>query len=346
MDIPRHLDLRLLDQFLVVCETRSMTIAAERLGMSVPAVSQLVLRLEGDLRITLFERSRQGLRLTPAGTKLRERARLLLESEEQTLETLREYRERLIPQLRLHVLLSIATPLMPAIVSELGDLVGKIDLRSGFSETYIKDFLSGSLDMLITTEEMNEVPGVEQYLLCEEKLIGIAPAAVPVERRKLPDLADHLPFVRFMRGHGRHRMIEDYLTGIGLNPPQNIECSSPGPILELVNRGLAWAITTPFSMSSLNPSPERIAWVPLAEPVPTRKTFLVAHQGRFLDLPQRLAERCCAALSETVDEWRRIPGSATLVNAVQIATSKSASSLSRSPRSGNVTRLRSLMGGP
>jgi DNA-binding transcriptional LysR family regulator len=338
METTHHLDLRLLAQFLVVCDTRSMTIAAEKLGMSVPAVSQLVLRLEGDLHITLFERSRQGLRLTPAGAKLREHARLLLESENQTIETLRAYRERLIPQLRLHVLLSVATPLMPAIMSEFDDLVGKIDLRSGHSETYIKDFLSGDLDLLITTEEMKGVPGVEQYFLCEEKLVGIIPAATPTERRQPAFLAKNLPFVRFMRGHGRSRIIEDYLVEIGLNPPHNIECSSPGPILELVNRGLAWAITTPFSVSSLNPSAEKIAWIPLPEPVPSRKIFLLAHTGRYLDLPQRLAERCRIALSETVDEWRRLPGNAALANSVQVATSK-APSPGRAVRSGNVTCL-------
>ena len=62
-----HLDLRVLSQFLVVADALNMTIAARRMGVSTPAVSQIVLRLESQLGTLLFERNPHGLRLTPAG---------------------------------------------------------------------------------------------------------------------------------------------------------------------------------------------------------------------------------------------------------------------------------------
>jgi DNA-binding transcriptional LysR family regulator len=319
MDASKHLDLRLLDQFLVVCDALSMTAAAERLSMSVPAVSQLVVRLERDLHITLFERNRQGLRLTPAGAELRDRARVLLSNEGEALESLTAYRDGLIPQLRLHVLLSVATTLMPAIVSEFDDLVGKINLRSGPSANYVKEFLCGDLDLLITTDDLGDIPGVEQHFLCEERLIGIVPISVPSGRRRPEALSGSLAFVRFMRGHGRQQMIENYLAEIGVDPPHDIECSFPAPMLELVSRGLAWTIATPLSVDFLTSSFGKLAWMALPGPVPSRKIFLHTHAGRYLDMPQRLAQRCRIALQATVDEWRSRAGNELLVNSVHVA---------------------------
>ncbi len=70
----------------------SLTAAAVRLGLSTPAVSQLMIRLERDLNIVLLERSNQGTRLTPAGAVMRDRARTLLENEDQIVRELDAYR--------------------------------------------------------------------------------------------------------------------------------------------------------------------------------------------------------------------------------------------------------------
>lgn len=319
MDNKKHLDLRLLEQFLVVCDTLSMTLAAERLRMSVPAVSQLVVRLERELGIVLFERNRYGLRLTPAAAELRDRARLLLANEDEALDSLQGYRDCLIPQLRLHVLQSVATTLIPAIVAEFTDHVGTLNVKSGANATYLKEFLTGDLDMLISSDELSDVPGIEQYLLYEESLVGIVPVTIPPQQRRPDYLAGKLSFVRFMRGHGRQQIIENYLADIELDPPHDIECSSPGPILELVSRGLGWTIATPFSVEYLEPLADKIAWMPLPGPVPSRKIYLLTHAGRYLDLPRHLAQQCCLALQATVDAWSRALGNEALVSAVRVA---------------------------
>lgn len=72
------LDLHKLDIFLHVAEEGSFSKAAGQLHMSQPAVSQHILALEQQLGAALFERSRQGVALTPAGQSLRSYAERIL----------------------------------------------------------------------------------------------------------------------------------------------------------------------------------------------------------------------------------------------------------------------------
>jgi DNA-binding transcriptional LysR family regulator len=64
------LDLRMLRHFLAVVEQGSFTRAAKGLGLSQPAVSQSVQRLERQLQLTLFDRTAREVVLTSAGRAL------------------------------------------------------------------------------------------------------------------------------------------------------------------------------------------------------------------------------------------------------------------------------------
>lgn len=68
------LDPRALKTFLAVCRENSISGAARVLNISQPSVSVAIGQLEHQLGATLFERTRVGIRLTPAGTALLRRA--------------------------------------------------------------------------------------------------------------------------------------------------------------------------------------------------------------------------------------------------------------------------------
>jgi LysR family transcriptional regulator of abg operon len=71
------IDPRALRTFHQVCQTGSISGAARSLNISQPSVSAAIAQLETRLGAKLFERTRAGIVLTPAGEALEARARML-----------------------------------------------------------------------------------------------------------------------------------------------------------------------------------------------------------------------------------------------------------------------------
>ncbi|MBU9198670.1 LysR family transcriptional regulator [Burkholderia gladioli] len=67
---------RILKYFLAVADAGSVTGAAERLGLAQPALSQAITRLERELGVKLFSRTRRGAALTAAGEAIVDDIRL------------------------------------------------------------------------------------------------------------------------------------------------------------------------------------------------------------------------------------------------------------------------------
>ena len=84
----KNLSLRQLRVFDVLAETLNHSAAAERLGITQPAVSMLMRQLEGDAGLPLMVRRGRRMDLTAAGTMLLQHARAILEHARRIEETL------------------------------------------------------------------------------------------------------------------------------------------------------------------------------------------------------------------------------------------------------------------
>lgn len=72
------MNLRKLEYFVAVAEEGSISLAAQRLHMTQPPLSQAIMSIERDLGAALFRRHAKGIELTPAGVLLLEQGRRLL----------------------------------------------------------------------------------------------------------------------------------------------------------------------------------------------------------------------------------------------------------------------------
>ncbi len=146
------LDLRLLRTFLAVAETRSFTLAAERLNSTQSTVSQHLGRLEATVGHSLIDRSSRPIAPTPSGERLLGYARRLL--------TLQDEAQVLLSDpsgtttIRIGVPDDIVTSDMSRRFAQFasGHREIRLDVTTGLSRDLKKRFRAGEFDIAIVKE--------------------------------------------------------------------------------------------------------------------------------------------------------------------------------------------------
>ena len=82
MSALEQLDWSLIQAFLGVSETGSLSAAARQLGITQPTVGRHIQALEADLGVSLFKRQARGMTLTEQGAVLLEHARIMRDAAE------------------------------------------------------------------------------------------------------------------------------------------------------------------------------------------------------------------------------------------------------------------------
>jgi LysR family transcriptional regulator, hydrogen peroxide-inducible genes activator len=113
------MNLRDLQYFVAVAETRHFGRAAERCFVSQPTLSGQIKKLEGELGIALFERTNRSVALTPIGESLLGFARRAVEEVDALVQTAKAHRDPLASPLRFGAIPTLSPYLMPLILGPL-----------------------------------------------------------------------------------------------------------------------------------------------------------------------------------------------------------------------------------
>lgn len=119
-------ELRILHTLSV---TGSLTATAATLGLSQPAVSQRIKRVETRLAVPLIERSGRGIRLTTAGNILAEHGRTVVSEIDAALAAIDDLRGERAGTLRLVGFPSASATIVPAIMRRLAEEAPEVALQ-------------------------------------------------------------------------------------------------------------------------------------------------------------------------------------------------------------------------
>ena len=145
------MELRDIGYFEEIAEQRNLGRAAERLGLSQPALSKSLRRLEDALQVKLFDRNSKGLELTAEGSLLLARARDLRLSLRNVAREVSEVSEGRAGHLRIGVGPTIPTRLISSALARLFIDAPRIAARVTISDAdeIVPALRKGELDLNI-----------------------------------------------------------------------------------------------------------------------------------------------------------------------------------------------------
>lgn len=170
-----------LRYIVAVAEKRHFGHAAEACFVSQPTLSVAVKRLEDELGVTLFERSRGEIALTPAGEKVVEQAKRALAEARAVKDVALASQDELAGPLRLGAIYTIGPYLLPELIPEINSRAPRMPLlvEENYTAVLSEKLKRGELDVIIIALPFEE-PGVLTQPLYDEPFILLLPASHPL----------------------------------------------------------------------------------------------------------------------------------------------------------------------
>jgi DNA-binding transcriptional LysR family regulator len=271
-----------------VVECRSLAKAAEALGYSQSAMSQMISSLEDELSIKLLNRSKYGTELTVEGKELYPLIEETIYRYRASLEKAAEIRGLETGIIRMGTLASISANWLPPLIHEFEDLYPGITfvIHQG-DYTSIQDWIrTGAIDFGFVSPDA--VNGIELTILNQGEFKAILPENHPLSKEEcisLPDLAKE-PFILLEEGH-YYEPLEAFRRA-GVMPQIKYTIHDDYAIMAMVEEGLGVSILADLILRRTN---YRIQALPLDPPIYrtiaigyTKKEALPAASRRFIEL--------------------------------------------------------------
>lgn len=257
--------------------------AADRCYVSQPTLSIAVKKLEDELGVALFERTKSRVQPTPLGEQIIAQANLVLEQTAAIKDLAEAGKDQLSSPLSVGAIFTVGPYLLPKFIPHLQQLAQKMPLyvEEGYTHNLRKKLRNGELDVIIIALPFSE-PDVVTQTLYEEPFVVLMPKHHPLasqEKILATDLSDQK---MLLLGEG-HCFRDQVLTTCPNLQPHNDESSQIRTIAEgssletlrhMVASGLGITILPLSAAESSIYSHDILVTRPFADPAPSRSIAL------------------------------------------------------------------------
>lgn len=273
-------DFHQLSHFLSVAKVGNFTRAAAEVGISQPALSRSIQKLETTIGEPLFERQPRGVKLTEIGSFLLVRANQIRDLVDDTFAELNEASNR--GQIRLAVIPTIAPYLLPTVLRRFGKRHSeiKIQVQEDTTQNIVRLCKDGDIDVAIVALPINE-KYLEVEPLFEEELILVIPKGHSLESKRRIRLADiqEFPFITLDRQHCLSDNIAEFCNRQSVAPVTIERTNQLATIQELVALQHGISII-PVMAQQLDKSKRRV-YRSFAGEKPTRTIAILQNPYRY-----------------------------------------------------------------
>lgn len=270
-----------LRYIVALARERHFSRAAEASFVSQPTLSVAVKKLEDELGVRLFERTKHDISPTPVGERIVEQAQQVLETVQRIRETAHGDADQLNGPLRLGAIYTIGPYLLPHLVPELHQRAPDMPLilEEGYTHELRRRLKQGELDAILISLPFEE-SGVVALPLYDEPFVAVLPSTHPFALREAIELPELAREDLLMLGPGhcfRDQIIEhcpECGRSIGTDGRPVLGGSSLETLRHMVASGLGVTILPCTAVGADRYAQRLLAVRRLAPPAPSRRVAL------------------------------------------------------------------------
>ena len=238
--------------FIVITEIGSFTKAAEELGYTQSAISQMVQSLEEELSTTLLLRSRKGVVLTPDGQEFLPHIKNLRNAYRELLEKQKEMHGLQRGLIRIGTFSSVSCSWLPALIKEFKERYPSVnfELHQGEYTSIARWVKEGSVDFGFVNPKV--ISGLYTISLKQDEMLAVLPsthALVAQRRVSLQELSKE-PFILLDEGEISEPL--EIFKKNKLHPNVQYRVYDDYTIMAMIEKGLGISILPELVLKRVN----------------------------------------------------------------------------------------------
>ena len=176
-----------LEYIVAIDEYRHFATAAEKCFVTQPTLSMQIKKLEDELGVIIFDRSRQPVVPTDLGAKLIEQARMTLSATQRIKEIIQEEQQEVEGTLKIGIIPTLAPYLLPVFI---GPYIRKypavkVEVEELVSEEIIRRLKRDMLDVGLFVTPYHDEKIVERPVIYEEMLVYAHPDSELLKKKEV-----------------------------------------------------------------------------------------------------------------------------------------------------------------
>lgn len=274
-----------LQYVLAVAEQQNFTKAAEKSFVTQPTLSMQIQKLEDELDIQIFDRSKKPIQLTEVGKKIVTQARNIVNESGRIKDIVDQQKGFIGGEFKLGIIPTVMPTLLPMFLNNFIKKYPKINLKIEelTTETIIERLLEGHLDAAIAATPL-ENENIKERVLYYEPFVGYIPENHSLFSNKsigIEDL-DISGMLLLEDGHCFKNGVINLCGATKANDPNHfqLESGSFETLIKLSNEGLGMTLLPYLHTLDIKESEEKNLHS-FKEPTPAREVSLVYHKSEL-----------------------------------------------------------------
>ena len=289
------MDFRQLEYILEIAKENNITRAAKNLFISQSALNQQLLKLEQELGVQLFYRSRTNWHPTAAGEVYLDGARKAMHIRHDTYQHIQDITKSEKSQLRLGLTPDRGIAMFTKIYADLHHNYRKLmilplemPVRHQFRALY-----NGDIDIGFITIHESQLGNDEYIHICPEEIVIILPKSHPLAKKAAPPseplacldlrLLSDEPFTLMYKSSTNRAICDDIFAANGITPNIVMETSTTDSIVSMVETIHCCGLLPRYYMEGAK---DRVASFVMPEH-PTWDLYIMYRKNSYLSLANK-----------------------------------------------------------